>query len=76
MVDFIAFIRQNTQFTNFDTQFSSKNTSLVAGDVFEKIVNMAISKVNFGLPSFCFFKREREETTYTKVKEKRSTVEL
>ena len=32
---------------------------------------MAISKVNFGLPSFCFFKREREETTYTKVKEKK-----
>ena len=35
------------------------------------MTNTAISKVNFGLPSFCFFKSYREGTTHTKVKKKK-----
>ncbi len=53
-----------------------ENTSLVVGDVLIITVKMAVSKVNFGLPSFCFFKIEPKERTYTKVKYERSTVKL
>ncbi len=51
-----------------------ENTSLVVGDVLIVTVKMAVSKVNFGLPYFCFFKIESKERTHTKVKYERRTV--